>query len=121
MYSTENYEIVFIFVENFRFNKDYVVYNWFLAARNEYRSSGIYVDARIDEQSIACGDCREQETCIVVNIIRNPAIAPDKDAFLKAIGNILKDVRESLNYPYTTFSEYQKDVTFFTRLEVEGE
>lgn len=120
MYTTENYEIVFSFVEGFRFNKDFVVYNLFTAGRNEFRRSGIDLDARVSEQTMVCVDCAEQEMCIVVNILRNPAIAPDREAFVQAVGNVVKDVRESMDYPYTTFSIFLLQVSLFTRLEVEG-
>ncbi|ABX42314.1 hypothetical protein [Lachnoclostridium phytofermentans] len=110
---TERYEIVISYVGRIRPGVELIEDVWSTAILEEYKKSAIYVNAIIDERSLVCVDCSKREKVFVVNAIRNPIQTPDKDAYYKALGNIVFQVRRDLNAPYTLISIGAVQVSYF--------
>lgn len=117
MEATEKYEIIIAFVGKVPPNKEYVTLVWNFAIREEFQMSGTYVNAIIDERSLACVDCKETETCFIVQAIRNSAQSPSGEDYYNALGRIMFKVRENLNYPYMFITSESINASYFPQSE----
>lgn len=116
MILTERYTIKFAFLENIRFNQEYVGINWNLAATRVYNDTGIFVNAIIDERLNICNNCRDGETCVIVTVVRNPIEVDDSELFYNTLKAVLITVKENLNNPYTLLTREEVESTFFFRV-----
>lgn len=117
MEATEKYEIIIAFVGKVAPNKVYVDLVWNLAIREEFKSSGIYINAIIDERSLACVDCSDSETCFFVVAVRNPAQTQFEEDYYNALGRIMFKVREELNNPYMFIMSEKINASYFPQAE----
>lgn len=117
MEPTEKYEVIIAFIGKVAPNKIYVNLVWNLAIREEFKNSGIYINAVVDERSLACVDCSENETCFTVVAVRNPAQTPLEEDYYNALGRVIFNVRKVLNNPYMFIMSEKVNASYFPQTE----
>ncbi len=115
MVQTERYEIIFASLKNITFNLDFAVHSWILAANKLYKETGIFVSAQMTEKMLVSKESSSLERCIVATSTRNPMLIPNKDIFYKVLLLVAAEVKNDLNNPYTTISEFFINVSLFLR------
>lgn len=113
---TERYTVVLFGVDTKYYTKEFVAFVWDESANKEYNNSQIYITARINADTLVCGDIREcslGDTAYVITTARNPAEAEDAEAFRNSYLNVLNDVRQRLENPSMTITIDNVDYFYF--------
>ena len=91
---------------------------WGKAAQKVYASTGIYVNAQLNESYFLCGDEREAELDgLTANfiIIWNPVEVESAENFHKAFTQVVNGVRELLDNPYVWVTIEEIEFFYFIK------
>lgn len=99
---SERYIINYNGIDSKYYTSDYVAMCWKLAADPVYESSKLYVTGTVETSKLICGEnpgCQPGDAGHRVIVVRNPAEAPDGEAFREAALKVITDTREMLGNP----------------------
>lgn len=107
MNNTERYTIIFEQIKEDPELCENIRRIWGQSAEKEYQISGIIIGTTVQGFALTCGDyplnCLGRgQYCAKAVLVRNPVLYPEPGVYFDAMKNVVLDVKEKLNAPYTS-------------------